>query len=466
MSDQLPAQVAQKGAVAPRDNSALAGLLELQANESIELPDTDYSRVIRRGLAILVLGFGGVLAWAILAPLDQGIPAPGVVAVESVRKRIDHPGGGVIERIVVKEGQIVQAGDDLIVLNETQAKSALNATVSQLNTAQAVVARLIAEREGAATINYPASLRSAAATNPDAAAVMRDQEGLLRSRRSALQGELRIINESVRGLEAQMASLAQLKAGREKQVALFNEQLGAYEKLKAQGYVSRSYLVDIERQLAEVQSRQSEDLANIANISARLSEFKMRGAQREIEYRREVETQLTDVQREAATLAERLAAQRDTVERLAIKAPVSGTVVDLAFHTVGGVIKPGDRILDIVPQNDVLVVDAQVAPQYIDRLQAGLPADVHFDAYASRTERPVLKGRVAVVSADALTDARTGTSYYSMRVTVTPEEIKRLGDLKLQPGMQASVMVKTGERTLLEYLLHPLTRRFATALSE
>lgn len=428
------------------------------------LPDTDCSRPIRLGMAVLGLGFGGFMAWATLAPLDEGIPAPGVVAVESSRKHIDHPNGGVIRRILVREGQQVQAGEDLVLLDGTQARSALNATLGQWHSAQATLARLAAERDGAAAITFPRELTEAGGR--EVAELIRTQGNLFRSRRQGIEGELRIIRESVRGLEAQLASLAKLRAGREKQVALFDEQLASFRKLKAQGFVSRNYLLEAERQLAEVQSRQSEDLANIAGISAQLSELRLRGAQREVEYRREVESQLADAQREAATLGEKLAAQRDTVERLAIKAPVAGTVVGLAFHTVGGVIKPGDRILDVVPRGDGLVVEAQVPPRYIDRLHAGLPADVHFDAYSSRIERPVLTGRVEVVSADALTEPRTGASYYTLRVAVPGQEARKLGDLKLQPGMQATVMVKTGERSLMVYLLRPLMRRFGMGMGE
>ena len=167
-----------------------------------------------------------------------------------------------------------------------------------------------------------------------------------------------------------------------------------------------------------------------------------------------------------STLGERLTGQRDTVERLVLRAPVSGKVVDMAFHTLGGVVRPGERVMDIVPENDSLVVEARVAPQYIDSLHAGLPADVHFDAYASRAQRPVIRGELAVVSADALKDERTGQRYYTVRVTVPANEAKRLGDLRMLPGMQTTVMVKTGERTLMTYLTNPLIRRFQTGLSE
>lgn len=446
--------------------AASAGTWPAPAGDAArQLPDADYGSAVRLGLWVLVLGFGGFMAWAALAPLDEGVPAPGVVAVESQRKRIDHLNGGIVEKILVRDGQRVREGDELLVLNETQGRAALNATLSQWRSALATEARLKAEQAGAAAVAFPPAL-AAAEGEPEVAAAMRAQAELFRSRRAALEGELRILRESMRGLQAQLASLDQLKAGRAKQIELFNEQLDSYRSLSRQGFVSRNQLLEVERQLAEVQSKESEDLANIAGINARLAEFRMRGAQREIEYRREVETQLAEVQKEVATLGERLAALRDTHERLVIRAPVAGTVVDLAFHTVGGVIKPGDRILDLVPEGDNLIVEARIAPQYVDRVHAGLPADVHFDAYMSRAERPVISGTVAVVSADALLDERSGTQYYAMRVAVPAAELDKLGGLALQPGMQGTVMVKTGERSLLVYLARPLLRRFDTALTE
>lgn len=430
------------------------------------VPDTDYARVLRRGLWMLAVGFGGFMAWALLAPLDEGIPAPGVVTVESKRKTIDHLNGGTVEKILVREGQKVQAGDELLVLNATQSQSALNATQSQWHTNMATLARLNAERTSARVIQFPAALRESAQSSPEVAELIRAQEALLASRRQALEGELRIVNESVKGLEAQLASLSQLKAGREKQIALFNEQLQSYRSLRADGFVSRNSLLELERQLAEVQSKQSEDLSNIASINARLAEFRMRGAQREMEYRREVESQLTEVQKEFTSLGERLNAQRDTVNRLVLRAPVAGTVVELIAHTVGGVVKPGEKLMDIVPDGDNLVIEARFSPQYVDRVHAGLSADVHFDAYSSRADRPVLRGRVTRVSADALADPRTSEPYFNLQVTVPPEEQKRLGGLQLQPGMVSTVMVKTGERSLMTYVLHPLTRRLKTALVE
>jgi protease secretion system membrane fusion protein len=459
-ADFLPTE----NAPVTRAANPLATAIELPT-EVVALPETDFGRVVRLGLWLLAVGFGGFLVWAFLAPLDEGVPAAGILSVESSRKRIDHPNGGVVEEILVRDGQPVNAGDVLVVLNETQSKSALDATLSQYHTSLSTLARLHAERTGAPTIAFAPEL-VAAEREPAVAAVMRAQQDLFGSRRRALDGELRILRESALGLETQLASLSQLRAGREKQIALFREQLDSYETLKERGFLSRNHVLEVERQLAEVQSKQSEDLANISSINARLAEFRMRGAQREVEYRREVETQLAETQRDVATLGERLTAQRDTFDRLAIRAPVSGTVVDLAIHTVGGVVKPGDRLLDIVPDSDELIVEAKVAPQYADRLRVGLPADVHLDAYADRAQQPLVRGEVAVVSADALVDPHAGQPYYAVRVSVPRSELGKLGDLRLAPGMLATVMLRVGERSLAAYLARPLLRRFKTAMTE
>jgi HlyD family type I secretion membrane fusion protein len=429
------------------------------------LPDANYKKFILLGLLILLIGFGSFMAWALFAPVDEGVPAPGVIAVESKRKRIDHLNGGIVEKIMVREGQKVSAGDILVVLNDAQSKASLNAAESQWRVASVTLARLDAERTGAKQLVFPKEI-TAAGQDAALSALMKAQAELFLSRRNALQGELAIIRESVRGLETQVRSLDDLVAGRTLQIKLFNEQLTAYRQLFEKSFVSRVQLIEIERQLAEVQTKQSEDLSNIAAVKARLSEFRMRGAQREMEYRREVESQLADVQKEGAIAKERLVASKDIFDRLQLRAPVGGTVVDLAFATVGGVVKPGDKIMEIVPEGDVLIVEGQVPPQYIDRIRAGLPADIHFDAYTNQVKQPVITGKVTTVSADALTDPRSGVQYFSIRVAVPGSELKKLGDFKVQPGMQSTVMVKTGERTMMTYLLRPLFRRFSKALGE
>jgi protease secretion system membrane fusion protein len=329
----------------------------------------------------------------------------------------------------------------------------------------ATEARLEAEMNSQKTLKIPEILRSED-RNPDLQAILETQRGVLQSRRSAAAGEIRLIRGSQRGLETQLESLQTLKSSRERQVALFSDQMAAANALHLQGYVSKNQTLEIERQLNEVQSRQSEDLATINGIQARLAELKMRETQFHINLRRETEAELADVRRELGALAERVAMLRDVNQRQVIRAPVSGIVVALAVTTVGGVIKPGDRVLDIVPDDDDLIVEARVEPRYVDRVRVGLPADLRFDAYLSSAQQPMVTGDVKVVSADAMHDERTGLSFYKIRVAIPSSERKRLNGLKMQPGMPCTVMIKTGERSLLAYLTQPLLRRFAGAMAE
>lgn len=428
------------------------------------MPNADHAGPTRFALWLLGVGFGGFLLWASLAPLDEGVPTPGVVGVETKRKRVEHLSGGLVERILVKEGQQVAAGQDLVILNEVQGKAALDAVTGQWLMASAAVARLQAEREGAAVVRFPRELEQDRSI--DVQAALKSQRDVFAARRRALEGELRIVRESTKGLQAQLDSLAQLKLGREKQVRLFNEQLNKFQTLQQQGFVSQNQLLDTERQLSEVQSKQAEDLSNIAATNARLAEFRMREQQILNDHHKEVEAQLSEAQKELSMLTERRKGVADSHDRLVMRAPVAGTVVDVAVNTVGGVVKPGDRVLDIVPQGEALVVEAHLAPQFIDRVRPGLTADVGFDAYVSMARRPRVAGVVETVSADVMTDPRTGVPYYAVRVRISPEEIARLNEVKLFAGMQCSVTIKTGERTLLTYLLRPLLQRTASAMLE
>ena len=420
---------------------------------------------IKTGWSIVLVGVVGFLLWASFAPLDEGIPATGVLASESSRKQVAHHAGGIIERIIVKEGQRVEKGQALLTLDETQSTSALKAAELQWWTALATEARLEAEMNQQTMLKIPEILRSEG-SDPDVQAILETQRGVLQSRRSAAAGEIRLIRGSQRGLETQLDSLQTLKSSRERQVALFSDQMASANALHLQGYVSKNQTLEIERQLNEVQSRQSEDLANINGIQARLAELKMRESQFHINLRRETEAELADVRRELGALAERVAMLRDVNQRQVIRAPVSGTVVALAVTTVGGVIKPGDRVLDLVPDGDDLIVEARVEPRYVDRVRVGLPADLRFDAYLSSAQQPIVTGDVKVVSADAMHDERTGLAFYKIRVGIPSAERKRLNGLTMQPGMPCTVMIKTGERSLLAYLTQPLLRRFNGAMAE
>lgn len=426
---------------------------------------TALQREIRVGLSIAGLALGGFIVWSATVPLDEGVPAQGKLIVESQRKRIEHLTGGIVARIQVKEGQRVRAGDELMVLDETQSGAALRAAEQQWWASLAVESRLEAELAGASSLQFPQEL-ALRRDNPVVRSIIAAQQDTFRTRRAAFAGEVGILRGSQGGLEQQLRSLDALRRGRERQVALLNEQMTAAAALREQGYVSRNQALEVERQLAETQSRQGEDLASITATQARLAELRLRESQYRVDHRRELEAELVDARRDSAMLAEKVAALRDTHSRLSIRAPVAGTVVDLAVTTVGGVVRAGDRVMDIVPEGDELVVEARLDPRFIDRVRPGLSADLHFDAYVNLAMRPLVTGQVRVVSADVMTDERTGAAYYALRVAIPIAERQRLGEVTLQPGMLCSVMVKTGEHTLLAYLARPLLRRFAGVLSE
>jgi len=420
---------------------------------------------IRLGMRIILVALGGFFLWAGTAPLDEGIPAPGVLAVESKRKQVAHLSGGIVGKILVKDGQRVRAGDELIKLDATQANAALRTAEQRWWTALATAARLQAEAAGAAGITWPRELQMRRGEST-IDAIVATQQDVFRTGRTASAGEIGIIREAQRGLEIQLHSLDALKASRERQVTLFTEQVASAKTLREQGYVSRNQALDIERQLAEIQSRQSEDLANISAVNARLADLRMRETQYRVNQRREAEAALADVRNDLGSLGQQVAALRDTHDRLAVRAPVSGTVVDLAVTTLGGVVKPGDRLLDIVPDEEDLIVEARLDPRYIDRVHPGLPAELRLDAYLNRAMGPLVAGEVRLVSADAIRDERTGAVFYSLQVTIPAAQRARLGAARLQSGMLCSVMIKTGERTLLTYLTRPLVRRFSDSLTE
>lgn len=428
--------------------------------------DTDPARLVRLGVVGLLLGLGGGLLWAFLAPLDEAIPVNGVVVVEGSRKRVEHLGGGVVEQILVTDGQRVRAGDPLVSLSQTQSAAQVNATQLQRYAAMAALARLEAERDARERVTFPAEVSAAAAADRSVRALVDAQVALFQTRRLAMRGELTIIRESVRGLEAQAGALEALVKGRVSQVQLVQEQLASFRNLREEGFVSRSALLELERQLAEVQSKQSEDLANLAAIRTRLGEFRLRESQRVMEFQRDIESQTSELQRDMALLHERLSVAHDNHQRTVLRAPVDGEVMGLAAHTVGGVIKPGERVMDIVPAHAELTVEARVPPQVIDRVRVGLPADVRIEAFSGQWDHPTIEGRLESVAPDAQVDERTGQRYYPVRIRIVASDLGRYPGMKLLPGMATSVLIKTGERTFAQYLLQPLRHRLGGALTE
>ncbi|GGY55015.1 HlyD family type I secretion periplasmic adaptor subunit [Pseudoduganella sp. SL102] len=428
--------------------------------------DTDARSFSRIGWLVVLIGFGGFLLWAIFAPLDRGVPMSGYVAKESNRKAVQHLTGGVVQEILVKDGDVVKEGQVLVRMNEVQVKSQAETTRTQYYAARAAEARLLAERDGAKSITYPKDLLDNA-SDLRAATNMEVQRQLFTSRQGSLNSELSAIEETIRGLQAQVNGLQEARKSKKAQLASIQEQLVGMRDLAKEGFVARNRLLELERMYIQVGGQISEDDGNIGRYQSQIMEYRLRAIQRRQDYQKEVRTELSNIQREADAQGARLAANDYELRNVEVKAPVSGIVVNLAVFTEGGVVASGFRMMDIVPSGDAMVVEGQLPVNLVDKVHAGLPVELIFSAF-NTTKTPHLPGEVINVSADRTVDEHTGQPYYKVRAKVTPEGQKLIAEKKLvvQPGMPVDLFVKTGERSMMSYLLKPLTDRAKLSMSE
>lgn len=416
--------------------------------------------------ASLVGGLVIFVVWAALAPLDEGVPSPASVAIDTKRKTIQHLQGGIIREVLVREGDQVKDDQVLIRLEDGAVRANMEATRQRYLGLRAMESRLLAEQFE----------RDRIAFHPDVVAEAKDpliqrhveaQEQLFRTRRTGLQADLAAIEESIRGQEALRLSYAGMLESRRAQLRLMQEQLGHIQSLVKEGYAPRNQQLDLERQVAEIMTSLTDLNGNMARAAQAIAELRQRSISRRQDYRKETDSQLADVTREVQSDEGRLRAFREELARTEIRSPANGQVVGLTFQTVGGVIGPGQRVLDVVPEKETLLLEARIAPHLINSIQPGLLADVRFSSFA-HSPQLVVEGKVISVSGDLLTEQTNmgPMSYFLARVQVTPEGMKTLGQHQMQPGMPAEVIIKTGERTLLTYLLHPLTRRVASSMKE
>lgn len=430
--------------------------------------ETDERPIVRFGMLTLGIGFGGFLLWAGLAPLDEGVPGTGIVSVDTKRKTIQHLKGGIVEALEVREGARVKAGDVLLRLNDKEIKAQLDITRGQYWAVKATESRLLAERDGRSSVTFPAAMIEAGKSDQRAAEAMRAQTQLFAARRSALQSEMGTMDESIAGLNEQIRGLQSLEAGKKTQIDLLEKEVKSLRGLVEEGFVPRNKLYELERALADLSGTRGNDIASIARAKAGISEVQLRKLQRQQDFRKEVEAQMTDIQRDVGTQQDRLTALSDEFERTVIKAPTDGAVVGLEAHTLGGVIRPGDRIMDIVPEGDTLIIESQLPVNLIDKVQVGQLANIHFQIVLGGGRQPAIQGKLVQVSADRLTDQHSGTPYYSARIQITPEGEAELARHKITPqaGMQTDVVIITGERTVLQYLIRPLMSRLNAGMKE
>jgi len=445
------------------DKANAADVVVREAVGSVQI-NTDETKHSRLGWLIVLFGVGGFILWAMFAPLDQGVPVSGTVMVDSNRKAVQHQSGGTVDEILVKDGDVVKAGQVLVRMNEVQARSLAEMTRVQYFTARAAEARLVAERDGKKVVSFPPELESAK-NDPRVANNISLQGQLFSSRQSAIQNELAAVDESIAGLRSQVKGLEESRDSKKIQLQFLKEQLEGMRDLAKDGYIARNRLLDVERTYAQVNGAISEDIGNIGRAQRQISELTLRRIQRQQEYQKEVRTQLSEVQKEAEALVNRLKGQDFELDNVQVKAPVDGIVVSMNIFTKGGVIGPGFRMMDIVPSDDALIVEGQVPINLIDKVHADLPVDLIFSAF-NQNKTPHVPGVVTQISADRYVDERSGFPYYKMKAKVTPEGKKIIKDLQVRPGMPVEVFVKTGERTMMSYLFKPVFDRAKTSLTE
>lgn len=424
----------------------------------------DAGRAARVGMIALVIGFGGFLLWAAFAPLDEGVPAQALVSIDTKRKPVQHLSGGILKEVLVREGETVK--DDQVVarLEPAVAKANYESSRQRYFGLRAIEGRLTAEQADAPRISWHADLQEGA-KDPQIRVQMQTQEQLMQARRSALAADLAVISESMRAQELQIQTLRGVLELRKQQLRLLQDQLKNVHSLVAEGYAPRNQQLDLERAVAESLASQTDLQGGIFRSQSAISELRQRVIARQQEYRKEVEGQRADVAREVQAEAEKFVALQLDLQRVDIKAPAAGQVVGLAVQASGSVISPGFKLMDIVPNDEQLLLEAKIPPHVIDRVRTGLPVDIRFSTF-SQTPTLVVDGEVISVSGDMLTEPQTNAMYYLARVKVTAEGIKKLGNRQMQPGMPAEVVVRTGERSMLTYLLSPLVRRVAASMKE
>ncbi|MGZ5077545.1 MAG: HlyD family type I secretion periplasmic adaptor subunit [Methylobacter sp.] len=414
------------------------------------------------GAAIVFATFGIFGVWAFWAPMDSSALAPGVVVVKSHRKTVQHLDGGIVAKILVKDGDLVQEDQPLLILDDTQIKAQLGIARAQNITLAAQVARLRAERDQLKRVEYPELLNDV--SDPRTTEAKLAENNVFNSRISTHDGQIAVLKQRISQISSKISGLQGQVDSKKQLIASLAEEIHDQKELLAEGFTDKQRLRDVERNHALQSGEMAQLNAEIATNQMLISETRLQILQLQKQFQEEVTGKLSEAQALLNDAAERLAANQDKLNRIVIKAPASGMVLGLAVHNENSVIPPGRPILEIVPQDAELIVEAQVSPMDIDRVTVGLQAEVRFSAF-KQAKTPKMTGKVIHLSPDRITDER-GNSYYQARIELTPESRKDLGNLQLLPGMPAEVMINTGERTLFEYLAQPATNFFARSFTE
>lgn len=429
-----------------------------------QLPDLDDARASRWGWLLLLACFGTFMAWATLAPLDSAVVSPGTVTVTGSRKVVQPLAAGKVSALLVREGDVVQKGQTLVQLDETSSRAQLDIVRGQWLVALATQARLDAERQGLDTIAFPEQLAQLG-DDERVREVMALQSRLLSSRRQMRSNELRTFDASLQGLDFQAQGHEASREAKEAQGRLMREELRNQKSLADEGFYPRNRVSEQERGYANLLGSLAEDASQLGKVRQSMAEVRARRAGREQEQRRDIESQLSDVQRDAAALEVRMRALEFDVTNATIRAPADGIIMAMTLNTVGGVVSAGATLMELVPTKEPLRVEVMLPSHQIDRVRPGMDVDLQFTAFHT-ANTPRIEGKVVSVSPDALMDARHNGSYFKLAVEVPVQSHAKLRQHEIRAGMPVEVFIKTGERTFMNYVLKPLIDRLNHALIE
>ena len=423
-----------------------------------------HQHLLAGGLIVLLLA-GGVGGWASTTQIAGALIAQGSVVVDSNVKKVQHPTGGVVGKLNVQDGDRVKAGDILVQLDDTITRANLAIVTKGLDELAARKARLEAERDGAESITFPPELLPRSNTDAAVAVALANEKKLFELRRSARLGQKAQLKQRITQLGDEIRGLTAQQEAKGREITLIGQELAGVRELWKNNLVQITRLTALERDGARLEGERAQLLASVAQAKGKITETELQIIQIDQDLSSEVAKDMREVDAKFGEFVERKVAAEDQLKRIDLRAPQDGIVLESKVHTVGGVIPAGDAIMLIVPETDNLQVEAKVNPHDIDQVQVGQSAVLRFSAFNLRTT-PEINGTVTRVSADTTTDQRTGQNYYTTRIAMPKNEIARLGDIKLIPGMPVEAFVQTGERSVLSYLVKPLQDQFMRAFRE
>jgi HlyD family secretion protein len=448
-------------------NSALETLRRHMNSMKAQAP-TSALESIRRytiaGIVVVLILTCGVGVWAAATEISGALIAPGTIVVESNVKKVQHPTGGVVGQLLVRDGDRVKAGDLLVRLDDTIMRANLAIVTKALTELNARKARLEAERDGAETVKFPDDLMQQTDV-PEIAQVLMGERKLFELRRSARAGQKAQLQERINQSGEETTGLSAQKVAKEKEITLIEHELAGVRDLFNKNLVPMTRLTSLERDATRIDGERGQLIATIAQAKGKIAELRLQIIQIDQDLSSEVAKEMREIDSKIGEFVERKVSAMDQLKRTDIRSPQDGTVFQSTVHTVGGVMPAGEPIMLIVPEADKLTIEARVNPQDIDKVQLGQIAALRFSAFNVRTT-PEIFGTVSRVSADTTTDQRTNQSYYTIRIAMPPEQVTRLGDVKLVPGMPVEAFVKTGERTVISYLMKPLSDQINRAFRE